>query len=334
MSSIIRATTSSGLQVAPDNSGSLQLQTNGTTTAVTIDTSQNVGIGTTSPSQKLQVSDGGDTGDVRIQLGNTRKLELIRNSTFDNWIRSSSTGADFYIDQNANANLIMRTNATERMRIDSNGNVGIGATTLPNPGTPSERTLTVSATMYPQIFTIATTATANNTTYRTISRDTGVYQIQLINDAATTEQTAYEISRSANSVSYQRWYGGTTEAMRIDSGGNLLFNSGYGSVATAYGCRAWINFSGQGTPTIRASGNVSSITDNGTGNYTINFTTAMPDTNYNITGFGRRDTANFAAIVLTAGSTDAKTTSTCQVRTGFATTTAVDLPEVGISFFR
>ena len=42
MSSIIRATTSSGLQVAPDNSGSLQLQTNGTTTAITIDTSQYV----------------------------------------------------------------------------------------------------------------------------------------------------------------------------------------------------------------------------------------------------------------------------------------------------
>ena len=49
MPSIIRATTTSGLQVAPDNSGSLQLQTNGTTTAVTIDTSQNVGIGTASP---------------------------------------------------------------------------------------------------------------------------------------------------------------------------------------------------------------------------------------------------------------------------------------------
>jgi hypothetical protein len=86
MSSIIRATTTSGLQIAPDNSGSLILQTNGTTaavtldtsqnttfagkvtsagaltlasngtsTAVTIDTSQNVGIGTASPSEKLNV---------------------------------------------------------------------------------------------------------------------------------------------------------------------------------------------------------------------------------------------------------------------------------------
>jgi hypothetical protein len=42
-----------------------------------------------------------------------------------------------------------------------------------------------------------------------------------------------------------------TEKMRIDSSGNLLFNSGYGSAATAYGCRAWVNFNGTGTVAIR-----------------------------------------------------------------------------------
>ena len=47
-----------------------------------------------------------------------------------------------------------------------------------------------------------------------------------------------------------------------------------------YACRAWVNFNGTGTVAIRASGNVSSITDNGTGYYTVNFTTAMPDANY------------------------------------------------------
>lgn len=50
--------------------------------------------------------------------------------------------------------------------------------------------------------------------------------------------------------------------------------------APVYGCRAWVNFNGQGTVAIRASGNVSSITDNGTGDYTVNFTTAMEDANY------------------------------------------------------
>lgn len=50
--------------------------------------------------------------------------------------------------------------------------------------------------------------------------------------------------------------------------------------APIYACRAWVNFNGTGTVAIRASGNVSSITDHGTGQYTINFTTAMPDVNY------------------------------------------------------
>ncbi len=55
-----------------------------------------------------------------------------------------------------------------------------------------------------------------------------------------------------------------------------------GNVGTApvYAARAWVNFNGTGTVAIRASGNVSSITDNGTGNYTVNFTTAMSDANY------------------------------------------------------
>jgi hypothetical protein len=71
-----------------------------------------------------------------------------------------------------------------------------------------------------------------------------------------------------------------TRQMSLTSAGLLQFNSGYGSVATAYGCRAWVNFNGTGTVAIRASGNVSSLTDNGTGDYTVNFTNAMPDVNY------------------------------------------------------
>ena len=74
--------------------------------------------------------------------------------------------------------------------------------------------------------------------------------------------------------------------------GDLKFNSGYGSVATAYGCRAWVNFNGIGTVAIRASANVSSITDNGTGQFTVNFQTPMPDVNYSVTGAGMRSSAS------------------------------------------
>lgn len=47
-----------------------------------------------------------------------------------------------------------------------------------------------------------------------------------------------------------------------------------------YTAKAWVNFNGTGTVAIRASGNVSSITDNGTGDYTVNFTNAIADANY------------------------------------------------------
>lgn len=62
--------------------------------------------------------------------------------------------------------------------------------------------------------------------------------------------------------------------------------------APIYACRAWVNFNGTGTVAIRASGNVSSITDNGTGLYTINFTTAMPDADYSVSGLTGTDTTD------------------------------------------
>jgi len=72
----------------------------------------------------------------------------------------------------------------------------------------------------------------------------------------------------------------SANALTIDSSSNLQFNSGFGSVATAYGVRAWVNFNGTGTVAIQDSGNVSSVTDNGTGEYTINFASNFPDVNY------------------------------------------------------
>jgi hypothetical protein len=70
--------------------------------------------------------------------------------------------------------------------------------------------------------------------------------------------------------------------------GDLQFNSGYGSAATAYGCRAWINFDGT-SPSIgsgRGSGNVSTVADINTGDYIVNFATAMPDANYSVVATG------------------------------------------------
>jgi hypothetical protein len=88
-------------------------------------------------------------------------------------------------------------------------------------------------------------------------------------------------------------------AVTIDSSANLQFNSGFGSVKTAYGVRAWVVFDGNNgsiTNSGNAEGNVSSVTRHGTGNYTVNFTNAMPDTEYTVTGstvgnnYGTRET--------------------------------------------
>ena len=89
---------------------------------------------------------------------------------------------------------------------------------------------------------------------------------------------------SADSSGILQLQSNGTTAVTINTAGNLQFNSGYGSVATAFGCRAWVNFNGTGVIAIRASGNVSSITDTGAGQYGINFINAMPDANYSLSG--------------------------------------------------
>jgi hypothetical protein len=124
MSSIIRATTTNGLQIAPDNSGSLQLQTNGTTTAVTIDTSQNVGIGTASPTQRLQVDSTGATSTIFSRNGGT-------NANTNVQFKNSTTS--FYLGTNTSGNFAIKYNDADlatspNMVIDSSGNVLVGTT--------------------------------------------------------------------------------------------------------------------------------------------------------------------------------------------------------------
>jgi hypothetical protein len=114
--------------------------------------------------------------------------------------------------------------------------------------------------------------------------------------------------------------------------GNLSFNSGYGSSAVAYGCRAWVNFDGTGTPAIRASGNVSSITDNGLGDYTVNFTTAMPDANYAWSG-SATNAAN-SNIVMGQNAPTAPTASALRINTAQAGVSLADMQYVSISVFR
>ena len=127
-----------------------------------------------------------------------------------------------------------------------------------------------------------------------------------------------------------------TERARITETGDFQFNSGYGSVAVAYGCRAWVNFDGTtntgGNCTIRASGNVSTVADNGTGDYTINFSTTLPDANYAFNAtVGRNTTANS---FFAGQGTTAPTTTALRIQVRNDSGTLSDAPFACVSIFR
>ena len=95
--------------------------------------------------------------------------------------------------------------------------------------------------------------------------------------------------------------------------------------------KAWVNFNGTGTVAIRASFNVSSITDNGTGDYTVNFTTAMADANYSIS-VSASNSQSFINDAAFAGANP--TTSAVRIGTRSATPAFQDTPYVSVAIFR
>jgi len=104
---------------------------------------------------------------------------------------------------------------------------------------------------------------------------TGVFSLEAPN--SNVDRTLNLPDEAGTLATVDNLPAGYTDSDALD-----LFNAT--GTAPVYACRAWVNFDGTGTVSISASGNVSSITDNGTGNYTVNFTTAMPDDDYSATG--------------------------------------------------
>ena len=105
--------------------------------------------------------------------------------------------------------------------------------------------------------------------------------------------------------------------------------------APIYPCRAWVNFNGTGTVAIRASGNVSSITDNGVGDYTVNFTTAMTDANYCIVGSSGSGNAYGSYAFNNPGAGSRFAVGSCRINS-FITQSAglADVDTVCVSVFR
>jgi hypothetical protein len=96
--------------------------------------------------------------------------------------------------------------------------------------------------------------------------------------------------------------------------------------------KAWVSFVGTGTVAVRASYNVSSITDNGTGQYTVNFTNALPDVNYAVV-FGTQDSPAGAQWAV-ARNGAAYSTTQLAIQCWNYIGNGVDLPIVNASVFR
>jgi hypothetical protein len=128
MSTISASTTSTtAYKVTADTTGTLVLQTGATpTTAVTIDSSQNVGIGTSSPTEKFNVVNSGSYAAMRVSNGTNSSLFGYANA--DGNYNTGAKAGDAII-RGAVGVSIESNNGTSGMRIDSSGNLLIGTTT-------------------------------------------------------------------------------------------------------------------------------------------------------------------------------------------------------------
>ena len=210
--------------------------------------------------------------DVTGNLSATGDLQLGSDSVASN-INAVGDVFALNVDSNTNSggtpNIQFKTSGTERMRIDSTGTVTIDG------GATSTLVLEGTAQSYNEFA-----------------------QIHFYNKDGSLDgpQVAGKISMSGNNSgvnSHLNFYvadSGTgvegadpEHVMRLVQNGDLRFNSGFGSVSTAYGVRAWVNLNGTGTVAIRESGGVSSVTDVNVGRYGVNLSVTTPDTNYSPT---------------------------------------------------
>lgn len=230
-------------------------------------------IGGLSASGGLGVTGGATfNGDVRVNLANTLSVENINSFTQIN-IDNKASGARVQIGPSAQGN------DTHLFIRDA-----VSALNISNP--------------FGDIL-IGDPNLVDSGAYITYNASAGA-----LNGNDTNEIIGFSALRA----------GIITATSGLSASGNIRIKGATFEVsgtAPLYSARAWVNFDGSGTVSIRNSQNVSSITDFGVGNYRINYTTAMGATSYSLTGTARRTTAtndSNISLSLVAGSTALGTT--------------------------
>ena len=309
------------LDYAPPNAAALLVFIDGVrqdTSAYTLSGTSLTFTGTVpSGTNNVQVVHLGLTQDVGVPSDDTISTDKLQ----DDSVTSAKLDTNIAIDGDLTVD-------TDTLYVDSTNNkVGIGTDSPSDASNHPDAKLMVKGGIS---FNELTTASEGSLPAITQWSRDGAAQDLVI---GTRSGTGVLLFYTGNAGSGGDWGDSSNaERMRIDSSGNLQFDSGYGSTATAYGCRAWVNFNGTGTVAIRDSGNVSSITDNGTGNYTVNFTIAMPDSNYSATATaGNGDSSTTAA----SAATTFRSTGSVRVYTANSnTSTAMDRADISSAIFR
>jgi hypothetical protein len=310
MASVISAGTTSGtsLNLSGDTSGVLQLASNGSTTAVTIDTSQNVGIGITSPTAKLHVTNTGSDNSLLVEdSANPDSTPFVVDASGKVLVGSTSAYLVPYPSTGTQTNAQFQQHGTST-------STSLATFTGWGTGNSVSGTIVLAKSKSGTIGTNTIVSSGDSLGFLSFAGDDGTQFIQAASIEAEVDGTPGTNDMPGRLVFSTTADGASspTERMRIDSSGNLLFNSGYGSVATAYGCRAWISFNGS-SGAINGSGNVSSVSNNATGDWTINFSTSMPDGNYSIVGMVRSDNDSNPAANPAMRSSDSPAAGSCRV---------------------
>ncbi len=277
-------------------------------------------------------------GQVQLGAGSTGTPSLSTNGDTDSGLYFPAAGQ-----------VALVTNGALSLLSDDNGDLSIynaaGTFSHRFANQPTaDRTITlpdanvtlVSGTMVPTTGSGATGTWGINVTGSAASWTTG-RTISLTGSVTGTSgafngtgDLSFSTAIAANAV-------GSTQIANGAVGAGKLSGSQSGS-APLYGARAWVNFNGTGTVAIAASGNVSSISDNTTGDYTVNFSTAMPTASYCMCGTGEGNATYGASNIgmVSKRASVAFTTAGARVLTGEGGTGSAvprDMSVISVAFF-